>query len=260
MHHKPETMKKTLPYLILLFISTSLYGTSKDSLIFESDSLRISQNRRTSKYTIRAKETYEDLLFVKRINNYFQVLDAYGKVFYINNKGSLEEEVQDVMMVCGTVPHFDLIIKDSADYFQVFEDETFYDHDQKVPAEKIFQISKAEVDSVFLLNGRQSFQFTSNFSIPITISDPRIILLAKDGQFFSATDPEEKFDNIDFSHYWHYLITQKGAYYGILGSAPTKYLQIEKFNYYLAKAQDAKGRVLYLDLEGNEYYPKKSRK
>lgn len=259
MLHKPETMKKALPYLILLFISTSLYGISKDSLIYESDSLRISQNLWTSKYTIKAKETYEDLLFVKRINNCFQVLDAYGKVFYINNKGSLEEEVQDVFWVCGTVPHFDLIIKDSADYFQVFEDETFYDSGNKIPAQKIFQISKAEVDSLVLLNGRQSFQFTSNFSIPISISDPRIILVAKDGQFFSAANPQEKFDNIDYSQFWHYLITQKGSYYGILGSAPAKYLQIEKFNYYLAKAQDAKGRVLYLDLEGNEYYPKKSR-
>lgn len=246
-------MKNTFAIILSFLLLDCCFAQSKDAVVYKSENILLTQNLETKNYRLVTNEIYDELMFVKRIYSYFQILDANHQVFYIGEDGEKKREVKDYIGVCGTVPHYELSMKHSNAYFEIFEDETFYDHDNEIAAEKIHQISNQEVDSVLFINGKTEFKFTSNFDVGIGSTDPRILIFVKDGKYFSNDAPDIRFDSIDFTNYDHSLKTKKNNLYGLLGVVEPKYKRIEDFNYYLAEAETENGEVIYIDIEGNEY-------
>ena len=248
-------MKTIIFSLLFTIISVNALGQSKDSVIYESETLLLVK-KNSSKYKLTNKKTsdsYDSLKFVKRINSYFQILDNNNKVFYLAEDWEREDEVNDYFQVCGTVPHFTLTVKSNDNYFEILEDETFYDHNNETPAEIKFKIDGEKTSSVIFINGKTNFQFTSNFNVGIGITDPRMLIHIKDGLYFISDNPELTYDSIEFTNYQHSLKTMKNNLYGLLGVIEPQYKRIDKFNYYLAKAETIDGKVLYIDIEGNKY-------
>lgn len=77
-----------------------------------------------------------------------------------------------------------------------------------------------------------------------------ILILVKDGKYFSEETPHLKYDSIDFGQSRK---TKRNNLYGLLGIIEPKYKRIEDFNHFLAKAETVKGEVVYIDIDGNEY-------
>jgi len=252
----PSLMKAILLSLSLLLITGQLVGQTKDSIIFNSDNIKITKNFDDHKFSIQnlsTDEQIENLKFVKQIAYHFQVLDENNNIYYLNANGEKLAEVEDFYGVCGTVPHYELTVKENKRNFEVFEDETFYDAGNKIPAKKVYEFDKKNVDSVLFINGSDGMIFTSNFSVGIGSTDPTMVLLVKDGQYFTMDTPTDTYDSIDFSNYHHSLKTMKDDLYGLLGIIEPKYKNIEVFEYYLAKATTTDGSTVFIDLEGNEY-------
>lgn len=249
-------MRTHLLILILFNFWISIHAQTNDSIVYEAEGVRLVKNVKSKKYTFlnkKTRETYSNLKFAKRIYGYFQVLDTNNEVYYLNEAGEKKKEVRDYMGLCGTVPYYKMTIKENRSHFKIFEDETFLDWENKIPAKEKLKISKAETDTVLFINGKDAFDYSSNFTLWICAIDPETLIFVKDGKYFTKANPKMKFDAIDFSDYHHSLKTRKNNLYGILGVTTPKYKKIEKFNYYLAKAVTKEGNSVYIDIEGNEY-------
>jgi hypothetical protein len=246
-------MKNIIISIILSILFIKCFAQSVDSVFYQSKNILLTQNLETGRYKLITNQTYDELNFARRINRYFQILDVNNQVFFIGEDGVKKKEVKDYISVCGTVPHFTLSIKKTESYFEIFEDETFYDYNNEIPAEKKQQVSIQEADSVLFINGKTDFNFTSNFDVGIGTTDPRMLILVKNGKYYSKDNHDLKFDSIYFTKYYHSLKTMKNNLYGLLGIIEPKYKRIEDFNYYLAKAETENGEVVYIDIEGNEY-------
>lgn len=255
-------MKKELLIILIglltfnLLLSSNVLAQSADSVIYESENMLLVKNLEKSRYKLtnkKTKDNYDDLKFVKRIFRYFQILDSNNQVFYIGEDWEKKEEVIDFIGVCGTVPHYTLTVQLNETYFEIIEDETFYDYTNEIPAEIKRKIDQDEADSVLFINGNSSFKFTSNFDVGFGTTDPRMLILIKDGKYFTIDNPKLKYDSIDFTNYRHSLKTMKDHLYGLLGIVEPKYKRIEEFNYYLAEAETENGELVFIDTEGNEY-------
>lgn len=239
--------------IIFLLFLDNCFAQSIDSLVYKSENITLSKYIKTGKYKLVANETYDQLSFAKRINSYFQILDENNQIFYIGEDGDKKGEVEDYMGYCGTVPHFTFSIKNTGTHFEIYEDETFYDSKDQIPAHKTRIINTQNADSVLFINGKTQFNFTANFGLGITTTNTGMLILAKNGKFFLKDSPELKFDSIDFTNYHHSLKTKSNDLYGILGVVEPKYKRIEDFIYYLAEAETVNGETVYIDIEGNEY-------
>ena len=252
-------MLKFISILSLLFFWTiNTTAQNYDELVYESATLLITKNDKTNHFQITnrlTKETLQNLKFVKRIGEDFQVLGEDKKIFYINENWRISEEANNRFGLCGTVPHYTMTVSENKDSLFVYQNETFYDYGDEIPAERIFEISKKEADSIVFINGQNKFNFTANFNVMGEgLSNPNDIFLVKDGKYFQADNPQEVFDGLDFSSYYSFVKTIKDGRYGILGVTAPKYLGISDFNGYLAQATLSDGSVVYIDKVGEEYY------
>jgi hypothetical protein len=246
-------MKNTSIIILFLVLLNNCFAQSADSIVYKSETILLTKNLKTGSYKLIANETYDELAFVKRIYSYFQIIDRNNQVFYIGEDGEKKDDVKDYIGVCGTVPHFTLSLKNTGTCFEIYEDETFYDYNNENSAEKKQVIKIQEADSVLFINGKTQLNFTSNFDVGISTTNPRMLILVKDGKYFLNDASELKFDLIDFTNYYHSLKTTNNNLYGVLGIVEPKYKRIESFTYYLAEAETENGEIIYIDVEGNEY-------
>ena len=246
-------MRKILTVTIITFFLSNAFAHSLDTVIYKNENVIIEKNTNTGLLTLTANKTYENLKFAKLVYQYIQVLDADNHLFYVGKDGEEYKKVDDFIGVCGTVPHYTLTVQKTATHLIVYEDEIGYDSGNQIPPTKVDSVSLLEADSIVFINGKSGFKFDDNFDVGIVLTDPRDIILMKDGKYFTRDSPELKYDNIIFSNYYHSLITQVGNLYGVLGVVEPKYQQIAKFEYYLAKAITQSGKEVYIDIEGNEY-------
>jgi len=252
-------MLKFLSILSLLFFSiVNMTAQNTDSLIYQTDHILITKNNETDHFEITNKLTQEKLQnvkFVRPVMNHYQVLNEDMKVLYLNENWEIADTLDNFFGLCGTVPHYTMSVKENKDSLFVYENETFYDFNDEIPAEKIFAISKNETDSILFINGHTEFNFTANFNaFGDVLINPRTIFLAKDGKFFEPGKSEEVYDSLDFSNHYHYIQTSKNGLQGVLGVTTPKYREISTFDLYLAKAVLPDGRKIFIDTEGVEYY------
>ncbi len=255
-----KILKRTCILSLLFFLAVNITAQNASSIIYESATILVTKNAKTNHYQITnklTKETLQNLKFVKQIEygNDFQVLSEDKQIFYINENGKISEELDNFFGLCGTVPHYTMSVREDKDALFVYENETFYDQGDEIPAEKIFEISKKEADSILFINGFDQFNFTANFNaFGDALINPRTFFVAKDGKYFDSNNPQEKFDSLDFKNHNFYITTIKNGLHGILGVTAPKYLDISTFNGHLAKAVLPDGREIYIDKEGVEYY------
>lgn len=248
-------MKNLLALLIICF-SITLSAQEKNTVITESEYILLKQNNKTKKYKLHIKQTgkkYKNLKFAKQINAYYQVLTKNNQLFYVNKKGTIKNNVEDIFYVCGTVPEYVLSIKETQNHFEIYRDEIFFDSKNKFPPEKINTISKEIADKVLFINGKNDFNYSGNFSVGITSTNPEMLILIKNGKYTTANNPNIYYDELDFSNFYNYIKTKRNNCYGILEVSPPKYKKIEDFTYYLAKAETIEGKTVYIDIDGNEY-------
>lgn len=253
-----KMLKITSILSFLFFWTINSNAQNYDSVVYESATLLITKNDKTNHFQITnrlTKESLKNLKFVKRIGADFQVLGEDKKIFYLNENWRISDEVNNRFGLCGTVPHYTMTVSENKDSLFVYKNETFYDYGDVIPAERIFEISKKDADSIVFINGLDKFDFTANFNaFGEALSNPNNFFLVKDGKYFEADNPQEVYDRLDFSNHYSFIKTVKDGLYGILGVTAPKYLEVSEFNGHLAQAILSDGRVIYVDKMGEEYY------
>ena len=243
---------------VCLFFFISISTLAKEVKIVEdNDALRITYSAEEL-YTVYDKKSgkvYENIKFVKRIYSYYQVLDENNSIFYFNDQFDIKNEVNDFMGLCGTVPHYNLKIKETKSHFVITSDETFYDSNNEVSAEAIHQFSKSEIEDVSFVNGQKEFMYTSNFGLfqPNSI-DPNWLILKMDGKYAIHSNLQRKYDWIaTYGETGNHLKTKKENLYGYYNIIEPQFISLENFTYYLAKGIDQNGNDVYIDMEGSRY-------
>jgi len=240
--------------LLLLTISLGIQLSAQDTTLYQYKDIALSVNKQSKRYTYKtANKTFTNLLFAKRIFKYHQVLDQDLNLFFIAEDGSIKDSVQDFLPVCGTVPHYELRVRKKGKFWEVTEDETWYDREGKEGPKVVERIPLKDADSVVFLNGRSDFNYTSNFSVLDKAVHPRIMLIAKNGKF-KTLDQKKTFAQIDFSEYYNGLIISNKNKFGFLNLSEPKFTKVNHFNYYLAQVQLANGTLAFMDTDGMVYH------
>ncbi len=240
----------------LAILSISLLSAMSDTTLYDSQDFVIVKNSTDQTYSLTIKKVNKKLDQLKYANMIYQsaqIVDKDNKLYYVDSEGVISSEVDDFLGLCGTVPHYDMTIKKTGGFYEVWRDETFYDANNQEPAELIYKISTKDADNVFLVNGKKKFNYSANFSYNFTPTNPNTIIIKKEGKYYSASQPDEKYDSIDFSDYQNLLKSKKGDLYGIVGIVSPKYLEIGSYNYNLAKVKKTDNTIAYIDLDGVEY-------
>lgn len=251
-------MKVIIVQILLFLFVFDVYSSDQDSIIYESDKVILIQNMTSKLFTLKSKKKRKkirNLLFVGIVDKKeFEVLNKNRNLYYLDedwNKTVVRE--RRITEVCGTVPHFVLTIAETDSSFQVYEDETFYDQ-KGIPPVITAEVSKKQADSIQFLNGTSKFWFTSNFNYGNVIkTNPKTIILFKDGFCSTLEHPEIKFDSIMYMNSYGFPITAKNGNYGILGVVSAQYKELGKFNFYLARVVLPNGEIRYIDNSGNQY-------
>ena len=248
-------MKNFLLCLLFCFFSWPLFCQDEDSIIYESPNILLTQDIENKSFrltNLKGNDKFENLKFVRRIVNYFQVLDQANNLFYLNEDWEQKVAVDDFVnfATCGFGGHLhELKVELVGEQYKITEEDTFFA--DNIPVELKIEINKNEADSVLFINGKNVFHFMSNITDKTT--NPRKLILVKDGKYFTKEAPFIKYDAIDFTNFFQGLISKRNDLFGILGLIEPKFKNIESFEYYLAKAELPNGNVIFVDLEGNEY-------
>jgi hypothetical protein len=239
---------KTLHFLILLLFFNSVFAQSESRIVVKKTGKTFCIQDE------KGKRKISNLKFVKRIAQYYQVLDKNNKIFYINDAFERKDSVEDFHRICGTVPHYKLRIKENDSFFLIYSDETFYDYGNLVKEEIATKISKTLADKVLFINGIDSFDYTSNFTYLNPIIDPNTLVFVKNGKYYFSAKPKAGYDSICFNaSYYPSLKTVKNGFYGYYNICPANYKWIGPFKYHLARVQLKNGKYGYIDDEGKLY-------
>ena len=231
-------------------------GQSKDKLLFSENNYAVYQNTGTKTYYLKKgnKIIQKDLQFCKSVGNGIQVIDQSGDMYFLDATLTRKKTIESTpFFVCGTVPHFELSVKETADDFIIIQKETFFNYEGKIAPEEIGRISKKKADKVFFLNKKTTFNFTGNFSIGSLLpADPRLVIYSQKGRYGILGNPSHwLYDYITISN--NLVAVKKDGLKGYYGISGLKYKTLGTFDHYLAGIELPDGRKGYLDTEGNEY-------
>lgn len=253
-----------MPYLLalvaILMIQSNVYAENKDSLVLKFNTYKVYQDTETAQYTIKNQvgiKIHQNLMFVGsmsgRANGYLQVLDSKGEIFYLDETGKKLENARVLLGLCGTVPHYTLTIKKEVDSFYVYEDETFYDSGNKIPAEKIITIPTSDADALYFVNMEESFSFTQNYGLGDFKSYPRSVAFKK-GDLYGiwGHDAIAQYDSIkSLDGLW--MAEKEGLYCYPEISKAAKYTHLAPFQNHLAAFELPDGQKGFIDKRGKEY-------
>lgn len=245
-------------YLLTLILAFNVFAIAQQKeLITENKVLKIEKINDRFEVNIKStKKQFKNLKFVKQIAYCYQVLDENNTLFYIDQKGNIQQEVNDFFGVCGNVPHYTLTIQEEVDEFLIYRDETFYDSEDVFPAEIIKRIPKKYVDQLLFINGQTTFNYTDNFisrGCPDHVG-PTSLIFKKGTMFGLIDDPTVFYDEILTEPNGSCLLkTRKGNLYGYYGIIAPQFNAVENFKYYLAKVTLKSGESAYIDTEGTIY-------
>ncbi len=248
--------------------STEPVTTETELIVFTEDP----QNKQFKLTHKKSGKRFDSLKFAGLIGyEYYQILDKNNNLFYlkpstIDSNGVYNDDDWDKKTkvdddfgreVCGSVNFYTLSVQENIFYYKIIKeiDTISVDFsDSFFKKRTIKKISKNKADSVLLFNGKKELHYSDNSWIGVVGNiEPEIIILVKDGKYFTEDNPTLKYDSIDFTNGWSYLKTKKGNLYGLLRITEPKYTKIDQFECYLAKAELPNGKEVIIDLEGNEY-------
>lgn len=251
-------MMKNLNFFLLLLLPFNFIA-QKDSITFRHRKMVVSYNTVERTYTIsnpKRGDFYTKLKFVKKINNYFQVLDSFNNIFYYHEKdGRINDQVVDYYCYDEVEEVYDLSVAVKDDEYHVVEQEVGMQLMLSESREIINWFPKNNADSLVFINGQKKFRFRQSYSLNhLAKVDPRTIILCKDGQFIFPNRKTYDWISI-FTKRMNYdnIQTRKNDLYGFYGIFEPRYSKLSDFNYYLAKFVKPNGDSGYVDMEGNEY-------
>ena len=251
------------PYLLKPFVLvfsfmllSTLFAGNQDTVVLNMQNYNVYQVDGKQEFYIKNKTgqiTVKHLKYYAQLNGYLQALDTKNIPLFIDADGLKSDEIHPFYGVCGTVPHYELAIKDSANTFIVTEDETFYDS-EGIPPVAIQTISKKQADGVYFVNGQNQFNFTSNYGYGrFWWPDPRTIYYKSGGKYYFLKDSDHAaYDQVEYD--MGRLLVKQNNLIGIYGFLPVKYVDLGAFNYRLARFELPDGRTGYVDDTGKEYF------
>ena len=185
-----------------------------------------------------------------------QILDDKNKISYINYKGKKIRKKENLtLMICGTgVKEYHYKIIEKGEHYFLIKNEYLNDLENTVLSKKIDSIHKKGIEKISFSNGKKEinynsesfiFNYTKTFpnALIIDFNQKQGILYEKDVQFF---------DKVTYkSGLFKVKINNKLGYYGI---TEVKYIELDDFEYSLARFKTIDNKTGYIDSEGNEYY------
>lgn len=254
-------MKNAILFFFVLAFLSNTNAQTQDSIItkIDSDILSITHNITKNTFQIDRKKdklSFANLKYVENVGDSYQVIDANNEIFLLD-AASLEkkDKARPLYWVCGTVPHYTLAVEEQKKDFVITKDETFYDFGNQTPAEEFVKISKDKADEILFINGKNTFDFSSNFSYGTKIIDPQTIILVKDGKYTIFGEEEERqYDSIDFTGFSPTLKYSSNDLFGFLNITGAKYTEVSDFQNNLARVTTVDGQKIIIDIKGNEYF------
>jgi len=252
-----KIIKKSI-VLALIMLQLSAFSQTGETLVYSLEKMKVFKNEKTQTYTIKnkvGKTKYKDLKLVVRSQDFLQVIDKNNEAFFINNDLKKANTAENFYGLCGTVPHYELRVKETTQNFEIMEDETFYDYDNQEPAKVTTSIPKKIADSVFFINGTSSYNFTSNYNYFGVIStDPRRVMFIKDGKYgIWGVNETAIYDKITVEAGLLKLELNGLVGFYTIHKEP-KYKTLGSFDNYLARFELPNGKKGYIDTKGNEYF------
>lgn len=252
-------MKNTIVlFFLFAFLSNVHAQTTSKITEFESDNLSISQDVSKNTFQITSKTSdlvFSNLKYVGSVGDSYQVIDANNEIFLLDAVSlKKKDKAKNLYWLCGTVPHYTIAVEETKDSFVITKDETFYDMMGKEAAKEVMKISKSDADSIVFINGKNSFDFSSNFSYSSRIINPMTVFLVKDGKYSVSGEKPVKYDSIDFEGYSPTLKYSVGDLHGFHNITEAKYSKVSDFQDNLARVTTAEGKEIIIDVEGNEYF------
>ena len=239
----------------IVFLQFVCTAQSVDSIVYNNDILVLEKCKTSDTYTltnIKTNEKHKKIIFLKSLIINYQVLDANQNLYYLNDSGDRVDTVQSYGWMCGTVPHYTVNIEYNKDFFYVIQKETFFTRDGKESPDTITTLSKSDVDSLYFINGKQEFKYTSNYTFSNSpITRPETIIYKKGNQYGTIMGIGKTYDKIDFTY--PVLTTYKNNLVGFYNIVEPKYQKISRFEYYLARCVKTNGTVVHIDKDGIEY-------
>ena len=270
-NQKEQVVLEDLPEAIINQVSEN----KGDTIFTQNDQFaenKIIKNTNGT-YSILDKEgneRFSDLRFVKSISwEFAQLLDQKNNIVVLNGNLERVEKAETPFGFCGTVPHYTMAIIEEGNEWVITSDETFFDHDQKIPPKELGRFSKNDVDYLEFISASQEFKYDSNFGIGQTIQiEPRTLLASKNGKWAIPEYVKEYSDN-QFHEFYSKVLsfdydsvfvqsnvikTKVDKLFGYYGISTSKYKTLEDFNHHLARFELPSGQTGFIDTNGNEYF------
>ncbi|NND77218.1 MAG: hypothetical protein HKN39_03470 [Flavobacteriales bacterium] len=261
---------KELPEAVIEQVNNSSHDTifSQEDL-FDGNKIVRSADDTYSIHDKNGNLRFSDLRFAKSISwEFAQILDQQGKIKLLNGELEQVEKAETPYGFCGTVPHYTMAIIEDGNDWVITADETFFDHDQKIPPKEIGRYSKENVDHLEFISGTHEFRYDSNFGIGATIPlEPRTVLARKndkwaipnysreysDEQFkeFHSNELSFIFDSVSILS--NAIQTKIGDLYGYHGICTPKYTVLSPFDHHLARFELPNGLTGFISTDGIEY-------
>lgn len=270
-------MKTTifLTYFILM-LCTPFYSQNKKIAMKrkENDVIVVmylttgKDNLKTANYTLKNKEEkvlLKDIRGMENLGRGYQAIDAKNKLIYFSlEKGNIvfKPGVKDVTRaytVCGTVPSYNVTIKDTLNHFEIilFTDNMWLNQENTMSS--IGQISKNDADDCYFINGKREYSYqnypaTNSFS-GIKNENPNAVIFRKDNLYGIFSKTEAVYDEIKIVDLMTKVKKDKLYGYYEINKVP-KYKRLDNFIGLYARFELPNGRKGYLTGSSYEYFDK----
>lgn len=212
-------------------------------------------HRRLAVSDENGKLLLQDIEYISRINNGFQVLNKNTEIEYYDAELNKLKNAPDTKTkcneVCGNVTTYGLKIEETEKYYTLkkavgFTNYDFHNYDA------IDSVNKAKVKDIYFLNKKRKLKYDDNFP-------EKEDVIIDFGTYFGILSNQygiEYFDSIDLNK--TPIKVMRNNLYGYYNITPTIYLELEPFKFNLAKFKkigpSGENRNGYVDREGNTYY------
>ncbi|WP_103865602.1 hypothetical protein [Aquimarina sp. I32.4] len=188
---------------------------------------------------------------ISRINNGFQVLNKNTKIEYYDIELNKLKNPPDIKLkyneVCGNITTYGLKIEEAEKYYILKKAVGFTNYNFNNYT-AIDSVKKQKVKDIYFLNKERKLEYNAN-------SPMSEYVIINYGTYFGVlegTSGIQYFDSVEFSE--SPIKIMRNGLYGYYNITPTHFLEINSFEFNLAKFKDQNNRKGYIDIYGNKYY------
>jgi hypothetical protein len=200
------------------------------------------------------KPLYSKLKYADKIGSFFQIVDQKKKMFFLNQIGERINDPRREPAMCGTTTRYTYEIIETADYYVITRDETFFDFKGQFGPEKIDSISRVGVKAVNFANGQKTIGTSGNdqYFQSTPVFPGAIVVDFEKGKGLYYEKKMSYYDDV-IVHDTDFKVSLNGLW-GYFGITEIKYKRMGKFEFNLAPVVNTKGKKGFIDQHGAEYF------